>query len=418
MCQLLGRASSIVWDEAPMADKKAIETVDRTLREMLEIDLPFGGKVTILGGDFCQVVPVVVGGTRLQSVKASIVESYLWSNVKVLHLEENIRAQNDRNFSELLLRIGNGEEPVVQDDMVRIPDFMAIPWAGEHSIHRLIESVFPGLFSHTYGPEYMMDKAIITPLNEEVNKLNEKVIQLFQGEEEITSYSFDSVPEDMNNLYFTELLNSLTSSNLPPHKLVLKKGASIMLLRNIGPKIGLCNGTRLMCRRFGRNLIDAEVMCGQFKGTRVFLPATVATAAPKSKSTPGHAAPSLLAPPSSASPSLRICLSKMRLTAKLTIQNRMKRKYCCRDLLSLVEACLVFDRAEEDSNGGCDILLLISGVGRLTLRNMRVNQELWPQRDGVTKCDDMAAKKSDLDMTKKREEVAPLKVYHRRGNKQ
>ncbi|KAG8371645.1 hypothetical protein BUALT_Bualt13G0109700 [Buddleja alternifolia] len=169
MCQLLGRASAIVWDEAPMADKKTIEIVDRTLREMHEIGLPFGGKVMIFGGDFHQVVPVVVGGTRLQSVKTSIVESYLWSSVKVLHLEENIKAQNDRNFSELLLRIGNGEEPVVQDDMVRTPDFMAIPWDGEHSIHRLIELVFPDLFSHTYDPEYMMDRAIITPLNEKVN---------------------------------------------------------------------------------------------------------------------------------------------------------------------------------------------------------------------------------------------------------
>ncbi|KAL0302561.1 UNVERIFIED_CONTAM: hypothetical protein Sangu_3093100 [Sesamum angustifolium] len=61
VCQLLDRAATIIWDEAPMADKKAIETVDRTLREMFGVDLPFGGKIMILGGDFRQVVPVVVG---------------------------------------------------------------------------------------------------------------------------------------------------------------------------------------------------------------------------------------------------------------------------------------------------------------------------------------------------------------------
>ncbi|KAL0349932.1 UNVERIFIED_CONTAM: ATP-dependent DNA helicase PIF1 [Sesamum radiatum] len=254
-----------------MADKKAIETVDRTLREMFGVDLPFGGKIMILGGDFRQVVPVV-GGTRSQAVKASIVESDLWSSIKVLHLVKNIKAQNDKSFSNFLLRIGNGEERTVEDNMIRIPNSMAIPFEGEHSIHHLIESTFPDLGSHTYDPEYMMDRALIIPLNDDVNKLNERMLQAFTGEEEVTYYSFDSVSEDMNNLYLPEFLNSLLPGNLPPHKLTLKKGAPIMLLRNIDPKIGLCNGNILICRRFGRNIIDAEILTGQFKGARVFLP--------------------------------------------------------------------------------------------------------------------------------------------------
>ncbi|KAK4411839.1 ATP-dependent DNA helicase PIF1 [Sesamum angolense] len=204
-----------------MADKKAIETVDRTLREMFGVDLPFGGKIMILGGDFRQVVPVVVGGTRSQAVKASNVESHLWSSIKVLHLVENIREQNDQSFSNFYCAL---------------------------------------------------DRALITPLNDDVNKSNERVLQAFTGEEEVTYYSFDSVSKDMNNLYLPKFLNSLSPGNLPPHKLILKKGAPIMLLRNIDPKIGLCNGTRLICRRCGRNIIDAEILTGQFKGTRVFLP--------------------------------------------------------------------------------------------------------------------------------------------------
>jgi ATP-dependent DNA helicase PIF1 len=45
-----------------------------------------------------------------------------------------------------------------------------------------------------------------------------------------------------------------------------------MLLRNIDPKVGLCNGTRLICRGCFNNVIDAEVLIGQYSGTRVFLP--------------------------------------------------------------------------------------------------------------------------------------------------
>ena len=44
-----------------------------------------------------------------------------------------------------------------------------------------------------------------------------------------------------------------------------------MLLRNIDPKVGLCNGTRLICRGCFNNLIDAKVLIGQYVGIRVFL---------------------------------------------------------------------------------------------------------------------------------------------------
>ena len=85
-------------------------------------------------------------------------------------------------------------------------------------------------------------------------------------------YSFDSVEDDERNLYQPEFLNSISLGGLHPHKLTLKRGAPIMLLRNIDPKLGLCNGTRLLCRGSYRNLIDAEILTGQFAGSRVFLP--------------------------------------------------------------------------------------------------------------------------------------------------
>jgi ATP-dependent DNA helicase PIF1 len=73
-------------------------------------------------------------------------------------------------------------------------------------------------------------------------------------------------------LYSVEFLNTLTPSGLPPHKLVLKVGMPIMLLRNICPAQGLANGTRLVCRGFSRRVIDAEIISGSHVGDRVFIP--------------------------------------------------------------------------------------------------------------------------------------------------
>jgi ATP-dependent DNA helicase PIF1 len=54
--------------------------------------------------------------------------------------------------------------------------------------------------------------------------------------------------------------------------LKLKIGCPAILLRNIDPANGLCNGTRLVVRGFQRNTIDAEIVLGQHDRKRVFLP--------------------------------------------------------------------------------------------------------------------------------------------------
>ena len=52
----------------------------------------------------------------------------------------------------------------------------------------------------------------------------------------------------------------------------MKIGCPIILLRNLDPANGLCNGTRLICKRFDPNVINAEIAVGQHAGVRVLLP--------------------------------------------------------------------------------------------------------------------------------------------------
>ena len=63
-------------------------------------------------------------------------------------------------------------------------------------------------------------------------------------------------------------------SGLPPHRLTLKIGAPIMLLKNISAKRGLANGTRLIVRGVHSRVIDAEIATSNREdiGQRVFIP--------------------------------------------------------------------------------------------------------------------------------------------------
>lgn len=55
------------------------------------------------------------------------------------------------------------------------------------------------------------------------------------------------------------------------HSLILKRGATIMLLRNLDPKCGSYNGTRFKCLDFLPNVIYAKIFLGLFKGTKAFI---------------------------------------------------------------------------------------------------------------------------------------------------
>jgi len=75
--------------------------------------------------------------------------------------------------------------------------------------------------------------------------------QGFDGDAEQREYlGADSIADDgQGGMYPTEFLNSLNFSGMPPHKLVLRVGCPIILLRNLTG--GLANGTRLIVKTVG-----------------------------------------------------------------------------------------------------------------------------------------------------------------------
>ena len=57
--QILRETTIFIWDEASMIPANALQAVNVLLRDITQINKPFGGKFMFLGGDFRQVLPVV-----------------------------------------------------------------------------------------------------------------------------------------------------------------------------------------------------------------------------------------------------------------------------------------------------------------------------------------------------------------------
>nr|GMD14613.1 ATP-dependent DNA helicase PIF1-like [Ipomoea batatas] len=57
-----------------------------------------------------------------------------------------------------------------------------------------------------------------------------------------------------------------------PLTLILKKNSHVILLRNLNPCEGLCNGTRLICDMFGDHTISCIIAVGEYKGKHVLIP--------------------------------------------------------------------------------------------------------------------------------------------------
>ncbi|KAJ0485171.1 putative DNA helicase [Helianthus annuus] len=277
-----------------MIHKHAFEALDRSLKDILSddssnnIDLPFGGKVIVFGGDFRQILPVVPNGSRQDIVNASLSSSYIWNKCKLLKLTKNMRLtvgsdksviKKTKDFAKWLLDLGEGKVGGANDGdaVIDIPkDILIID--SINPIDSLINSVYPSILENFKDPNFFQERAILAPKNEIVHEINDILLSMFPGDQKeyLSSDSIcqsENVNENMqHNVYPPDVLNGLKLSGMPNHKLVLKVGVPVMLLRNIDQKNGLCNGTRLQVITLGDRVIEAKIISGSNIGTRTFIP--------------------------------------------------------------------------------------------------------------------------------------------------
>ncbi|XP_052189987.1 uncharacterized protein LOC127799809 [Diospyros lotus] len=209
--ELFRETKLIIWDEVPMQHRHCVEAVDRTLRDICDSEKPFGGITIVLSGDFRQILPVIPKRVREQIVNASLRHSVLWKHIHILTLDLNMRLNHEsrENANFANFLMEIGTNP---QEIVNLPS----------TIHKCQD-------------------------------LNELLSTVYPR-------------------YPNEYLNSLDPPGLPTFKLELKVGCPIILLRNIAPKDGLCNGTRLMVTRCDTRIIEAQILTREKFGNLAFIP--------------------------------------------------------------------------------------------------------------------------------------------------
>ncbi len=164
-------------------------------------------------------------------------------------------------FAQTLKSIGDGSYPIVDElgeDIIKLPE----TWISQsENIEDFFSEIFPNIEQNYLDHDWLSERAILTPTNKQMHEINR--IESIDSNIDYNSSGLQ---------YPEELLNTIELTELPQHKLTLKKNAIIMTLRNLDKKNGICNGTRLKVLSFTQRVIYALILTGPKKGNTYIIP--------------------------------------------------------------------------------------------------------------------------------------------------
>ncbi len=166
-------------------------------------------------------------------------------------------------WDNLITSIGNGTCGTGPDgDIVTFPPDMCMRIEENTSTDKnresksmmeLTEKVFPDLKDNISVPNWLDGRAILTPTNKSVDGINDMIVASLPNPD-TKLYSADQVDDLRDSRGFSvEHMNRLNPNGMPRHCIALKPSVPLMLMRNIEPSNGLCNGSRLIYKGMSSN---------------------------------------------------------------------------------------------------------------------------------------------------------------------
>src|SRR5919205_1265975 len=178
----------------------------------------FSGLFVIFGGDFQQILPVIVKGSCPEIVNACIQRSYIWASLRVLHLHQNMRLDvniaQEQEFAQWQLDMGHGKHTDAQDNII-IPENMRLP---DNSIGGLIDHIYPNIHQiQTSLHQFFSEHILLSSWNDDVDDINEAILNKYPGPvrefhsaDKMASDNPDDVEEEL--MYPVEYLNGINCS--------------------------------------------------------------------------------------------------------------------------------------------------------------------------------------------------------------
>jgi len=211
----------LVIDEVSMLSGELLEKLHFICQNIRKNNLFFGGIQMILTGDFLQLLPVFNKNKELYNNvdERLIIESALFnqtfSKKNIILLHENFRQKNDASFISLLSRIRDGSFTDI--DLQLLKTRQKLPFNMEEYVHLVSSNRKAQLINDT-----------------QLNKLKTPKVKY------ISSYATSGKTSDVKDLLINELQFQFNQKGI--NELILKKGARVMLIKNLDVTLGLVNG--------------------------------------------------------------------------------------------------------------------------------------------------------------------------------
>ncbi|GJZ93036.1 ATP-dependent DNA helicase PIF1-like protein [Tanacetum coccineum] len=187
-------------------------------------------------------------------VQSCINRSELWKYCKVFTLTRSMRVNEyyengeidtrKQDFNKWVLTVGDGtvlakkKEGEDEAAWIEIPERFLIN-SLESPIEQIVKETYHDFTTRQRDDEYLKERAILTPRNDDADAIN--------------TYMFKKL------------------AGMPSHALCLKKELLIMLLQNVNPSKGLCNGTLLIVTNLGQFVIWAKILTRSHVGDNVLI---------------------------------------------------------------------------------------------------------------------------------------------------
>jgi len=204
----------LVIDEISMLSADLFEKVNSICQVVRKSSLPMGGLQMVMTGDLLQLQPVFKEKESRLVIESRVFSSYFRSRNTVV-LKENFR-HLDANFKEVLLRIRLGEQ--TEDDIKLLQS-------------RMISKMCPSDLE-------LQDAVYLVSSNRQAQAINMNNLNNITSE----VMTYKSVFSESGDKELTkELYDQFNLKGI--NEIRLKKGARVMLIKNLSVEEGLVNGS-------------------------------------------------------------------------------------------------------------------------------------------------------------------------------